>query len=63
MKFDTEFDLRINVENLGYEGSKLSPQDWVDMLEEDSEFAEDFKIIFNNSDITEENDFTPEVLE
>ena len=51
------------MENLGYEGSKLSPQDWVDMLEEDSEFAEDFKIIFNNSDITEENDFTPEVLE
>ena len=31
-------------------------------MEEDPEFTEDFKRVFNNSDITEADDFTLEVL-
>ena len=33
------------------------------MLEEDTEFSEEFKKVFNNADIPEVDDFTPEVLE
>ena len=33
------------------------------MMEEDVEFSEDFKIVFNNYDISEVDGFTPEVIE
>ena len=33
------------------------------MLEEDTDFADKFKKVFNSSDIQEADDFTPEVLE
>ena len=33
------------------------------MLEEYPDFAEEFKRVFNNSDISEADDFSPEVLE
>ena len=32
VKFDTKIHWKINADNLGYEGSKSSPQDWADML-------------------------------
>ena len=63
MKFDAEFCRRLKVGNRGYEGSKPSPQYWVDMLEEYPKFDEDFKRVFNNADITEADVFTPEALE
>ena len=63
MKFDTEIHRRLKADNRGYKGSKPSPQDWADMLEEDPNFSEDFKRVFNNSDIPEADYFTPEVLE
>ena len=51
------------MDNCGYKGSKPSPQDWANMLEEYPKLAEEFKRIFNNAYITEADDFTPEVLE
>ena len=33
------------------------------MLEEDTEYSEDFKRVLNNFDVPEEDGFTPEVLE
>ena len=33
------------------------------MLEEYPDFSEEFKKVFNNDDISEADDFTPEVLE
>ena len=42
VNFDTEIHRRIKADNHGYEGSKPSPQDWADMLEEDPDFVEEF---------------------
>ena len=33
------------------------------MMEEDPDFAEEFRLVFNNQDIPEVDEFTPEVLE
>ena len=63
VKFDTEIYLRIKADNRRYEVSKPSPQDWADMLEEDPDFSEEFQTVFNDADIPEEDNFTPEVLE
>ena len=63
VKFDAEIHRRLKSGNRGYEESKPSPQDWADTLEEDSDFSEEFKRAFNNSDIPEVDDFTPKVLE
>ena len=53
----------VEADNRGYKGSKPSQQDWAYMLEEDPDFAEDFKRVFNNSHITEADNFTPDMFE
>ena len=63
VKFNTEIYQSPKVDNRGYERSKPTPKDWADMLEGDPDFAENFKRVFNNADITEADDFIPEVLE
>ena len=63
VKFDVEIHKRLRTKDRGYEGSKPSPQDWADLLEEDEDFAEEFKKSFNNMEIPEADEFTPEVLE
>ena len=63
MNFDAEIQRRLKSYNRVYEGSKPSPQDWADMLEEDTNFAEEFKRVFNNSDFPEADSFTSQVLE
>ena len=63
MRFDAEIHQRLKSDNCGYEVSKPSPQDWADMLESDTNFAEEFKRVFNNTDITEADYFIPEVIE
>ena len=63
MNFDTQIHLRLKEGNRGYKGPKPSTQDLADILEEDPDFADDFKRVFNNTDIIEADDFTPEVLE
>ena len=63
MEFDTEIHQRVKADNFWYEGYKPNPQDWVGVLEEYPEFAEDFKRVFNNADIPKGDDFTPEAIE
>ena len=40
-------------ESREYEGSKPDPKDWVNLFEEDEDFAEEFNKIFNDSTIAE----------
>ena len=63
VRFDTGIHRRLKEDNHVYEGSKPIPQDWADMSEADTEFAEEFKRVFNNYDITEAEHFKPEGLE
>ena len=51
VKFDKEIYQRLKVDNRRYKGFKPRPQYWADILEEDPDFADDFKRVFNNSDI------------
>ena len=63
MKFDAKIQQRIKADNCGYKGYKPSPQDWADILEQDTNFSEEFKSVYNNYDITQEDGFKPEVIE
>ena len=56
VNFDTEIHQSLKADNRGYKGSKPSPQDWADMLEEDTDFPEEFKRVFNNANIPEVDD-------
>ena len=40
-----------------------NPEDWADLIDTDPEFNEEFNKIFNDSNVPEADDFTPEVLE
>ena len=62
-KFDTAIRSKLKCINRGYVGDKPNPDDWADLLEEDEDFREEFQNIYNNSDIREADDYTPEVLE
>ena len=62
MKFDVEIHRRLKADDRGYSGDKPKPEDWADLIEEDPEFAEEFAKVFNNKDIPESDDYTPEVL-
>ena len=55
--FDKEIRQRLKVNNCGYKLSKTSRKYWADMLEEDPDFAEEFKMVFNNADIPEADFF------
>ena len=41
---------------------KPNPEDWSGLLDGDDDFREEFQNIFNNNNIPEADDFTPEVL-
>ena len=63
VKFDVEIHRRLKSDERGYNGDKPNPEDWSDLLEEDAEFREEFAKVFNNNDIPESDEYTPEVLE
>ena len=67
VKFDAKIHRRLKSDVRGYCGGycgdKPNPQDWADLLEEDEDFAAEFTKIFNNTDIPESDEYTPEVLE
>ena len=62
-KFNSFISSKLKSIDRGYSGDKPNPKDWADLLEEDEDFREEFEKIFNNKDIPEADDFTPEVLE
>lgn len=62
-KFDESIRIKLKAIDRGYIGDKPDPKDWTDLLEEDEDFREEFDRVFNNLNIPEADDFTPEVLE
>ena len=63
VKFDVEIYRRLKADDRGHKGSKPNTQDWVGMLEEDPDFAEEFNKLFSDAYIPEAGEYTPEVLE
>ena len=61
--FDISIKDKLKVKDRTYNGSKPNPEDWADLIESDPIFNEEFNKIFNNVDIQEADDYTPEVLE
>ena len=59
--FDSAISQKLGVNRL-YDGDKPSMEDWEDMAS-DPDFLEEFQKVFNNPDIPEADNFTPEVLE
>ena len=44
-----------------YLGDKPSPEDWSDMMDEYKDFCEEFRQVYNDSNVPKDNNFTPEV--
>ena len=61
--FDEKVGKRFNTSERGYIGNKPDPVDWADMIDNDPDFAEAFQRIYNDDDIPEADDHTPEVLD
>jgi hypothetical protein len=61
--FDASIKDSLKVKDRTYNGSKPNPEDWDDLIESDPIFNEEFNKIFNNVEIQEADDHTPEVLE
>jgi hypothetical protein len=62
-KFDENIRVKLKTIDRGYIGDKPNPEDWADLMDEDEDFREEFQNVYNNKDIPEADDFTPEVLE
>ena len=61
--FDTAIKDKLKVKERTYNGAKPNPDDWADLLDSDPIFSEEFNKIYDNPDIQEADDHTPEVLE
>ena len=63
-KFDEAIQQRMKSCNeAGYIGDKPNPDHWADLLENDEDFREEFTRVFNNDEIPEADDITPEALD
>ena len=62
-KFDEAIRNKLKSKDRGYAGEKPNPEDWADLMEEDQDFQEEFQKVYNNMDIPDADDHTPEVLE
>ena len=62
-KFNTAIQSKLKCINREYVRNKLNSDNWADLLEEDEDFRKEFQNIYNNLDICEADDYTPEVLE
>ena len=60
-EFDDAIKEKLKDYDRGYAGAKPDPEDWADMFDEDPDFQDEFNKVFNNSDIPEADDTTPEV--
>ena len=61
--FDERIRKKLKIVDKGYIGDKPNPDDWAELFEEDEDFRDDFQKVFNNQDIPEADDYTPEVLD
>ena len=62
-KFDEGIRMKLKIVDRGYVGDKPNPEDWANLIEDDEDFREEFQRVYNNDDIPEADDYTPEVLE
>ena len=65
-KIFSNLDEKINQKlkhNANYEGEKPDPNDWSELYENDTEFNDEFRKVFNNTDIPQADDYSPEVLD
>ena len=61
--YDDSIKDKLKCKDRSYDGGKPHPEDWADLLEFDSDFNDEFNRVFDNKDIPEADDHTPEVLE
>ena len=61
--FDDRIRKKLKIVDKGYIGDKPNPDDWAELFEEDEDFRDEFQKVFNNQDIPEADDYTPEVLD
>jgi hypothetical protein len=62
-QFDDAIKAKLKSVDRGYIGDKPDPEDWADLTENDEDFKEEFQRLYNDKDIPEADDYTPEVLE
>ena len=62
-QFDATIAAKCKSPERGYVGDKPNPEDWADLLHTDEDFRTEFESVYNNNDIPEADDHTPEVLE
>ena len=61
-EYDVSIKSKLNEKDRSYDGAKHDPEDWADLIEHDQYCSDEFSRIFNNPDIQEADDFTPEVI-
>ena len=61
--FDTAIETKLKIKHRTYNGAKPNPEDWADLMDSDPIFSEEFNRIYDNPDIMEADQYTPEVLE
>ena len=61
--FDQSIKARLKCKDRSYDGAKPHPEDWADLLESDPDFNEEFNRCFNNQDIAEADNHTPDILD
>ena len=62
-KFDKAIHSKLKCIDRGYAGDKSNSEDWEDLPEDDEDFRDEFQNTYNNVDIHEAEDYTPEVIE
>ena len=62
-KLDAIIATRCKSPERGYIGDKPNPADWADLIDTDEDFRDEFDSVYNNNDIPEADEYTPEVLE
>ena len=64
LKFDATIRTKLKCTgDKDYVGDKPDPEAWADLLDEDEDFREEFQKIYNDKNIPEADDYTPEVLD
>ena len=61
--FEDKIRVKLNEKERTYNGHKPNPEDWADFFEDDEDFNTEFNRLFDDEDIAEADDSTPEVLE
>ena len=60
-KFDQKIHHKLQLKDCLYAGNKPNPDDWVDLMENDEDFREEFAHIYNDPRIPEGDNYTPEI--